>query len=511
LSRLRNGKPGKADQAAAPAEAVVTGQRLDATVEHALRGLFGRDSLYMLTWALQLLASAAATPLITRIMGTVEFGAVAAATAIMQVLFVVAGLGLRTAIQRHYAGPDGPAAAARLLLLTIVLAGVVTVLADSTGPLWSRYVGFESYSGALRVAVYWAGVAAVTNASLALLRSQDRLLAFSCVSLLQSVVAAAAGVVLLVARPTATMFLLAQLSMQVLATMVALFLAPPKLLRPRDRRLALDALLYGLPLVPAVLGSFVLAAADRLVIQAELGLTAVARYQVAYNVGNLPMLLLSVLSNVWMPRIFALKGPAERDAVLAASWDALYRLLTPVLIGLSVGAPLVLRVWVPPSYQPDDLLLVTAVVIVSAVPYTAGLSVTRALLAEGRTTMIAAATGVAAVVNIVLNLILVPRYELVGSAAATFLSYGLLYGLLHLRVRAMLPMRNSPRRLAEVAAAAAIALLAAALPTTRAFLALRGVIAIASLVWFGSILVQLNHRRSAPSDDALAPLSDPPT
>jgi O-antigen/teichoic acid export membrane protein len=494
-----------------PAEAVVTGPRLDATVEHALRGLFGRDSLYMLTWALQLVAGAAVTPLITRMMGASEFGAVATAIAVMQVLFVVTGLGLRTAIQRHYAGPDGPTAAARLLLLTIVLAGMLTVLTDTTGPLWSRYAGFESYNDVLRLAVYWAGASAVTNASLARLRSQDRLLAFSCVSLLQSVIAAAAGLLLVLVLPTATMFLLAQLSMQVVAMGVALCLAPPKLLRPQDRRLARDALLYGLPLVPAVLSSFVLGSADRLVIQAQLGLTAVARYQVAYNVGDLPILLLGVLSDVWMPRIFALNVAAERDAVLAASWDTLYRLLTPVLIGLSMGAPLVLRVWVPPSYRPDDLLLVTVVVIVSAVPYTAGLSARRVLLAEGRTTIIAAATGIAAAVNLGLNLIMVPRYGLVGSAAATFLSYGVLHGVLLLRVRVVLLRRNSPLRLLKVAAAVVVALLAAFLPTSTAFLVLRGVVVIISLVWFGWILVQLNRRRPAPSDDALVGLPGPPS
>lgn len=491
-----------------PAGAAVTAERLNATVDHALRGLFGRDSLYMLTWALQLLASAAVTPLVTRMLASTEFGTVAAATAVMQVLFVIAGLGLRTAIQRYYAGPDGPASAARLLLLTIVLAGIVTVFVDINGPLWSRYAGFDSYSNALRLAVYWAGASAVTNASLAVLRSQDRLLAFGCVSLLQSVIAAVAGLSLVLARPTATSFLAAQLSMQVVAMTVGLCLAPPKLLRLRDRRLARDALVYGLPLVPAVLSSFVLAAADRLVIHAQLGLTAVARYQVVYNVGDLPMLLLSVLSDAWMPRIFALNVAAERDAVLAASWDVLYRLLMPVMIGLSVGAPLVLRVWVPQSYRPDDLLLVTAVVIVSTVPFTAGLSARRALLAEGRTAMIAVATGIAAAVNVALNLILVPRYELVGSAAATFVSYGVLYGILLLRVRAMLPTRTSPLRLLEVSAAMVITLLAAALPTSTAFLLLRGVVVIASLVWFGWIFIKISSRRPAAGHAPVARASD---
>jgi O-antigen/teichoic acid export membrane protein len=227
LSGLRERWLGTARQSSAPVERVASREPQNDALAPILRKLFGRDSLYMLTWAFQLAAAAAVTPLVTRIMGPGEFGAVAAATAVMQVLFVVAGLGLSTAIQRHYAGPDGPVAAARLLLLTVVLAGVVTVVVDSTGWMWSRRVGFESYGGALRLAVYWAGLSAVTNTSLALLRSQDRLLGFSCVSLLQSVMAAATSLLIVaVVRPTATMFVLGQLLLQIVATALALCLAP---------------------------------------------------------------------------------------------------------------------------------------------------------------------------------------------------------------------------------------------------------------------------------------------
>jgi O-antigen/teichoic acid export membrane protein len=497
LSRPQDKQLGTAHQLSAPiAGEVVSKERHDDAVAHALGKLFGRDSLYMITWALQLAVAAAVTPLVTRIMGIDEFGAVAAAIAVMQVLFVLAGLGLRTAIQRQYAGPDGPIAAARLLLLTVVLATVVTVLVDITGQVWSRHVGFESYSDSLRLTVYWAGISAVTDASLALLRSQDRLLAFSCVSLLQSVVTAAASLLLVgVVRPTATMFLLGQLIVQIVATALGLYLAPPKLLRPRDWKLARDALLYGLPLVPAVLCTFVLAAADRLIVQAELGLTAVARYQVAYNVGAIPMLLLGVLSTTWMPRIFALDRPTERAAVLVASHDALYRLLIPVLIGLSIGSPLVLRLWAPSEYRLDDLLFVTSIVIISAVPYSAGLSARRALLAEGRSAAIAAANIVAALMNIVLNLILVPQHGLVGSATATFLSYAVLHGLLRLPAGTVVRMRTSPLRLLEVTGAVIVALLAAALPTTSAYLVLRGLLVVATLVWFGWTLRQVTGLR----------------
>lgn len=478
---------------------------VDDVVGQAMRGLFGRDSLYTVAWALQMVGAAALTPLITRLLGSREFGAVAAATAVMQVLFVIGGFGLSTSLQWRHERPGGAEEAPRLLTLGIVLAGVVTVLVDATGPLWSRYLGFEGYGGAVRLAVYWAGASAVTHACLALLRSRDRLLAFSTVSLMQSVGAAAASVVLveLVAR-TATVFVLGQLVLQIVAVALGLWFAPPARLRRRDRDLARRALAYGLPLVPAVLSTFVLAAADRLVVQAEVGVTAVGRYQVAYNVGDVPMVLLGVLATTWMPRIFALDVPAERGAVIAASRDALYRLLVPVIVGLSVGSPLVLRVWAPPEYRPDGLLVVTALVVVTAVPYTAVLALTRALLAEARTRTIAVTTAFAAAANIVLNLALVPSYALAGAAAATLLAYTAQHGVL-LRIGAGSGVPGtSARRRAELAGAAALALASTAAPTTPGFLVVRAAVVVVSVTWFGWVLVQVSSGRSVAAPWAAA-------
>jgi len=60
--------------------------------------LFGRDSLYMLMWAVQIICAAGLTPITTRVLGLAEFGTVTSANAVMQVLFVFAGLGLQTAV-----------------------------------------------------------------------------------------------------------------------------------------------------------------------------------------------------------------------------------------------------------------------------------------------------------------------------------------------------------------------------------------------------------------------------
>jgi O-antigen/teichoic acid export membrane protein len=300
-------------------------------------------------------------------------------------------------------------------------------------------------------------------------------------------------VLVLTVRPTALMFILGRLLAQLVALAVALAATRPKMFGARHRGLALAGLAFALPLVPAEIANFVMNTAGRLILRHELGLEEVARYQIANNLGAVPAILITVLNVAWMPRIFALAAGGQRAAVLAASRDALYRLLIPVMIGLSLGMPILLRLWAPPEYRPGGLLLVAACVIVGVVPYTAALSATRGLLAGGHSGTVAAATAASAVVNVVLNLVLVPRFELPGSAAAAFGAYGVLHLILLARSRTVAPVPGpGPARLAKVTLAVAITLLVAYLPASPAFLVLRGLLVVATVGWFLAVLKQLN-------------------
>ncbi|GAB7048155.1 lipopolysaccharide biosynthesis protein [Catenuloplanes indicus] len=462
------------------------------SVDAHVSRLFGRDSLYMILWAVQLGCAALLTPVLTRFLGTGEFGTVAAANTVMQVLFVVGGFGLQTAIQRAYARPglSGPEGARRIVTLAIVLALAVTGLALVTAPGWARPLGLTGELPALRLAIGWAGLSAITNASLGLLRSQDRLAAFALVSLLQSAGAEAASLGLVAAgRPTAENFLLGQLLLQAVAVLAGLVLAPPRALRPADAPMLRGALAYALPLVPAVLGMLVLSTADRLLIQAALGPDAVARYQVAYNVASGPILLLGVLNTAWMPRFFALAEDGERTAVLAASRDLLYRLLVPLVAGVAIGAPFVLRVWAPPSYRPEDLYWVFSLVVVAAVPFAAQLALHRALVAAGHTGVVAVAVCLAAGANLLLTWALIPPLGLAGAALATVAGYGLLYLGLRRGAAATAPVPASPVRLRTlIAASVTVGLAAAAAPDTPFFLAVRGALVLGTVVWFFRVL-----------------------
>ena len=435
-------------------------------VNRALARLFGRDSGYMLLWGAQVVVAALVTPFMTRVLDVPSFGVVTAANAVMQVVFVLGGWGLYSAVQRQYSAFNDRRGPFQLLTFSIVAATATVSLFTVTRHWWLGATGLLEHESTALLALAWAGVSAVTNTALGLIRSQDRLLGFATVSLLQSVIAEvlSLGLVAMV-RATPEMFLFGQLAAQVAALLLALVMVPPRRLGWADRALVGSALAFGLPLVPAVLSTFVLNTSDRLIVQSQLGPEFVARYQVAYNVGAMPMLLLGVLNSSWMPRIYSFTSRSERTAVIAASRNVLFLLVAPTCLGLAVMAPLVLRLWAPSEYRTEDLLLLNAVVLVSAFPYAAALSSTRCLLAEGRTRSIATAQGAAAAANIVLTFALLPAAGLLGAALATFLSMGLLSVLLSTRVRRLGLQVAVPRSLlAELLLTAGLVVAVGAVP-----------------------------------------------
>lgn len=451
--------------------------------QSALTGLFGRDALFMASWAGQLVIAAVATPFVTRVMPREEFGLVASSTAVMQVLFVLAGAGLATAIQRAY-GHGRHADARKLLTVALIVGALVGLLAHVTGPAWSQALGFPGYGPVLWLAVVWAGAGAVTNCSLALLRSEDRLVPFVVVGGVQSLVAAGVSVVLVatLVSPAAQLFLVGMTLAQVAAMTLGIAFALPAVPWFNDRRMVADSLRFSLPLVPAALSTFVLTAGDRLVIQRVLGPDAVGGYQIAYNIGSLPILVLGLLSTAWLPRLFALA--TERAAVLAASRDAVYRLLVPVILGMAAAGPVVLRIWAPPSYRPDLLVTTLLIVVVSIIPEASSASATRTLVTSGRTATVAVANGSAAAINVALNLFLVPRLGLAGAALATFLSLGALWLALRTAARRALVLDPPPARLlATLWACALLSLVTAIAPVGGPFLVVRLAAGALALVW----------------------------
>jgi O-antigen/teichoic acid export membrane protein len=454
-------------------------------VTDALHGMFSRDFVYLVVSALPVILAAGVTPILTRRLSAAGYGQYALALAVMQILGPVFSFGLPFSAQKVFAGEDGHHRARGVLAVSAALAvaaGLVVVLA---APVWGPVVGIYQVLDA-RLTALWAASFALAWTSLAMLRSRDSMGMAIVVVALESLGAQAAGLALTYWwAPTVTSYLCGVIIGQSAAALVGLLALRPDWSALAAVRPHGQAFLFGLPMVPQQLSAFILSAADRIVVSHDLGSAATGRYSVAYNVGSLGVILLVFANQAWMPRVYAVADRVARSRLLASSRDVLNLLLIPVVCGLAAGAPVVLRIWAPRSFDPDGLTPIVAIVAISTFPYGQSLSNVRALMSEGRTGRAAVTTLVAAAVNIALNVVMVPFLGIAGSAIATVLSFALLAWLTRPPAESGLQVPGVPRLLgAAIGGGVAITLLMAVLPMSPWWLAVRlAVCAVAALAF----------------------------
>jgi O-antigen/teichoic acid export membrane protein len=465
-----------------------------------MRGLFGHDSIYLGLQALQIGVAALSIPITTRLLGGTGFGIVTTSIVLMQLVVQIGSFGLPTGVQRVYrANDDGDAR--RVVTLTCLTAGVTFAVAWASGPYWARWLGLGSFDEVLQCAVIWAAMTAVTFTAVGLLRSRNQLFAYGLVSFLQSLVAEVFSVLLLVfVHRSAAEFVLGETIAQAVALAVALGATRPLVIRRRHLAKMRGALKYSAALVPGAVAGLVLISSDRLIIRHDLPILQVARYGAVYNIASIPVLLLALLDTVWLPRFFALSHDDRvLSRLLTDSRDALYRMLIPAVLAMSLCMPLFLSVWLKASYHPAGLVLVVVTISATGFPMAGFLSANRVLLVSGRTAVLAPAEILTAAVNVALNIVLVPADGIEGAAIATLLAYlfrQALFAVLAGRVRKL--RRPSPMLILACATGMMAAVLLTQAPTAGVFAYARVAAAVASLLVWASMLRALVSPQRGP-------------
>lgn len=406
--------------------------------------LFGRGLLYVVVWSLQLLASTIVSPILAHLLGPRQFGSLASAIALYQVLSVAALLGLDQALVLQRADDNDARTSRGLVAVAVVVSFGVTALALITSPFWGPAFGFAAEPGLVRLVILWTAPSAAVQVMLSLLIAEDRLKVFSIVSVISAVGGSFVGLLLLVVVPgaNAVTYAWGGVVCQFLAMLVGFFVTRPSLSGLVNWNVSRRAITLGVPLALGALASFVLNAGDRIVIQRELGATEVGRYQIAYVIGSAVILLLTFTSSAWTPVFARLRDDRARYALAMKSRDDLYRLLMPVTLAVTLIAPLALRILAPASFRPFSLSFIVFVIALTAFPVAAGGASGRLLVINRQGKTLGVLSGVAAIVNIGLNLVLVPVMGIAGSALATLLSFTLLAVI----QRRTLPRASTRRR-----------------------------------------------------------------
>lgn len=192
-------------------------------------------------------------------------------------------------------------------------------------------------------------------------------------------------------------------------------------------KLAKAMLFYGLPLMILESLSLVLRLSDRYLIESMLGVGSLGQYSASYNLcAYLEIIIIAAILQAVKPAYLHLWETEGYDRTAAFLSDAFhfYMVVGIAFIAMfAVTSPYVLSLLAGPKYQPGTVII----------PYVAlsfWLDGAMLFLAGGlyifKNTKILMLCGLAAtVVNVMLNILLIPRYGITGAAVVTVFSYAL--------------------------------------------------------------------------------------
>lgn len=474
----------------------------DSEQDRSARGgqgdLFGRGMLYVVVWSMQTVIATVVSPILARLLSLPEFGSLAAAIALFQLLSLLAVFGLDHALEmQRVEDRDDDTKARGLLAAGVLYAAVVTALAALTSQWWAPALGFPSGGGIVIVTLLWTAPGAAVIMVQSLLQAEDRLGPFTIVSLFSTVGGQLFGLgLLLFLERTAIVYAWGGVIGQVLAFALGLIWTRPRWRGIWDGPLIRSALALGLPLVFASLSQFILSAGDRFIIQRFLGESETARYQIAFTVGNVMSLVLMFLNRAWLPRLKSIENESERWRVIGISRDGLYWLLGFALLGVTVASPTLLRIFAPPSYDLEPLVVVVFVVALGAVPTAAAGSTGRMLVTLRNSAPLAWAALAALVAKLVVTFALLAPFGLAGAALGTLVGIAVQALVLRFAItRSYRFERSSTSSLAVLATCIVLSAVSLLLPQTTGWNIGRFAFAVACLAPFFLSLRALQQGR----------------
>lgn len=358
-----------------------------SSAAHASRAVLGRGSLYTLGTAAPILAQAAVTPAVTRLLGQEAYGLVAQGVIVIQVTMMLASLGIPSVITRQALMTEHGVVRARSILLrgsgVTLLIGAVAVAAAA--------VALSGAAAATRLSVLLAlGAGAcfvvVENAQ-ALMRALDRPLAFICISAVAMLGGPLAGLAaLLLLQRTAQHYLLGLLVGYAVAALVGAVLALGVRLGAERRHSAGDmreAYRLGLPMLPHMVALYLASMALVFVAGALHGRADSGRLQLALLIGSAPNVITASLNNSWAPVVFSAAREA-RAAVLERTATDVAAVAALLAGGVALLSPWLLRLVADARFAPDELVPAVAIVCLGAMLSVAYLANVHLVFAQGR-------------------------------------------------------------------------------------------------------------------------------
>jgi O-antigen/teichoic acid export membrane protein len=421
--------------------------------EH-LRRLATTGAAYTAASILSKLIAVFLLPVYTAYLSPADYGAAEVMIAGLVAASIVVRLGVIEALLRfYYLADESPDAVVRtgfasLFWTTTALAAIALPFAEQLSELFLE----EPDAGLMRLAILGLWQLTLWEYALTLLRLDERARAYFTFTIAAVVVTIPVTVALVVATDLgASAILLGNFGTGVLFLVGRLWVERRRLGFAADGPLLRRMVRFGLPTMPAELTLYSLNFIDRLLLvrlsdSAEQGAAAVGLYAIAVKFANGMQVLVRGFHLAWPPLAYSIQDDdeARRSYALIVSWFV--ALSAFAVVGLWLLAPWLVRLLADDAYF--EAHEAVGPLAAGTALYALYLVLVVILGRTGRTELSFPATAVAMIVNVGLNVLLIPDHGIVGAGVALVVSYAVVVVLMHAITRRLFPVPYEWRRLA---------------------------------------------------------------
>jgi len=364
-------------------------------------------------------------PLYTRYLTTSDYGIIEVVRSIGSILLILYTLGLDSALARYYFDYKDISKLKEYIftiLSGILLSGLLITFflnfSENIFFTWVKDIKFDPY---IKLTLWTSFFLVFPTIFLVFLQVQEKSFKYILFQLLQAILLLATIIYFVV-------YLKEGAYGQIKARFFAIFLAAiltlcffSKHLKPSFQfKEYINSLKYGLPITIHSLSWWILSLSNRLILQRYVPLKEVGIYSLGHNIGMGMEIILASFNRAWVPFLFS---SADKESPSLFATLSKYYIGVIVLIGFTISIfskEIIMLLSTKSFYTSYEIV---PIIILSYIFIGIYMMLTNQIFYKKKTHYFLIITPLSAIINIVLNFVLIPKYGMYGAAFSTLFSF----------------------------------------------------------------------------------------
>ena len=389
-------------------------------------------------------------PLLTNLLSPREYGQITLIYVFLGFMNIIYHYGLDAAFMRYYSSvesnDDKKPLFSTSLWLGVLTSTFFSILLIFSAPQISSFLlGEIIYAHLFRFCAIILFLDSISHVPFALLRLQGRANYFVLIKLFNVLITLLCNIYFVVYKDCGLDGVFISVTIASAFTTFSVLLTSLRYIRFKFKNKIVKSLLrFGLPFLPAGLSTIAMESLDRYLLSVLTNADTVGIYSVGYKLGIFMLLITTAFQYAWQPFFLKSGNHPESKALFATIFNyfmvvttfawLLITLFLPEIINFKIG-----KFWlIGPEFH--EAKTIVPIILMAYLFQGAYLNFLPGIYFKEKTHYIPLITGVGALVNLVINLILIPVYGMFGAAFATLIGHGTIAIVTFFVARRMFPV-----------------------------------------------------------------------